>query len=630
MLKRLLFCIVWIAGMVATVTAQDGYDLKVKQYIDKYQQMAIAEQKRSGIPAAVILAQGIHETVAGTSELATMANNHFGIKCKKEWTGLTYAHTDDAPDECFRKYGSAEESYADHTDYLVKSKRYAQLFKLSVTDYAGWAFGLKRSGYATNPRYAQVLIKIVEDYRLQEFTYAAMEGASGANTVANTPGVTIPEKDAEPKMAAEKKPDVAEVTPFAPPPYGQLVRVNGLKAVYAKKGDMPLEYAIKNDIRYARLLEVNEIGERPLSTDMFLYLERKSSRGVRANHTVMKGENIMTIAQAEGVQQRALREMNLLDENDQPAEGAVLELQTMATVKPQVIEFQPIHANNTEGGVATTGAAMAASNTMPVLLGNSHSNIKVQNDASEQTKTVVSNDSVTATNANTEVKAETVAVEVKDAPEAASATTTDSNTTTQPAQESSVANIIMPSAGPSGAIAPPPPPAEEVKIEVKEVVDRSNNPPTPIETPESEKKIVKTMSGAPANVEDIPAVPKPVELVKPAPVEKVPVLTKQETVATEPETELDKLKSQFDKVVYAKNTVKEQPAETPKTEEVKEEEEVVKVAPSKDPSKFYTVRKGDTAFSIAKAHHITMRQLLDWNELNFGAIKLGQKLRIKP
>ena len=134
------------------------------------------EQKRSGIPASITLAQGIHETSAGNSELATNANNHFGIKCKKSWTGETYSYTDDAPDECFRKYGSPEQSYVDHSDYLSTSPRYAVLFTYKPTDYASWAHGLKKCGYATNPRYAQILIRLVEEYQLQEYTYAAING----------------------------------------------------------------------------------------------------------------------------------------------------------------------------------------------------------------------------------------------------------------------------------------------------------------------------------------------------------------------------------------------------------------------------------------------------------------------
>ena len=132
MQKWLVTCIVLITCLNSRSFAQD--EASVRRYIDQYKLLAVSEQKRSGIPAAITLAQGIHETQAGNSELATQANNHFGIKCKKEWTGETFAHTDDAPDECFRKYKRAEDSYLDHSNYLSKTPRYANLFKLSVTD----------------------------------------------------------------------------------------------------------------------------------------------------------------------------------------------------------------------------------------------------------------------------------------------------------------------------------------------------------------------------------------------------------------------------------------------------------------------------------------------------------------
>src|SRR5690606_35110935 len=114
--------------------------------------------KRSGVPAAITLAQGILESESGNSELVKKSNNHFGIKCKSTWTGDTVSHDDDANGECFRAYKNASDSYRDHSDFLRGNKRYADLFKLSQDDYAGWAKGLKKAGYATNPRYPDLLI----------------------------------------------------------------------------------------------------------------------------------------------------------------------------------------------------------------------------------------------------------------------------------------------------------------------------------------------------------------------------------------------------------------------------------------------------------------------------------------
>src|SRR5574337_521719 len=147
----------------------------VQKYIDTYKNIAIAEEIRTGVPAAITLAQGIHETGAGTSDLVLASNNHFGIKCNG-WTGQTISHDDDAKGECFRKYDSPIDSYKDHSDFLKNRSYYTSLFKLDPTDYKGWAYGLKRAGYATNPKYAQILIKLIEDYNLEQYTDLALNG----------------------------------------------------------------------------------------------------------------------------------------------------------------------------------------------------------------------------------------------------------------------------------------------------------------------------------------------------------------------------------------------------------------------------------------------------------------------
>src|SRR5579875_1972481 len=146
----------------------------IRQYIAAYRDAAIAEMKRSGVPAAITLAQGIHETEAGTSDLVLASNNHFGIKCKSDWTGDYVLHDDDAKGERFRKYASPLDSYKDHSDFLRNSSRYAFLFRLDPADYQGWAWGLKKAGYATNPKYPQILIKLIQDYNLQDYTLIAL------------------------------------------------------------------------------------------------------------------------------------------------------------------------------------------------------------------------------------------------------------------------------------------------------------------------------------------------------------------------------------------------------------------------------------------------------------------------
>ncbi len=151
-------------------------DLMAVDYVSKYYELAVAEMHRTGIPASITLAQGLHETNYGRSTLAREANNHFGIKCKRSWTGKTYYHKDDDYDDkgklldsCFRAYNDDIESYIDHSNFLSQSTNYVSLFTLGAKDYQRWAFGLKNCGYATDPQYAFKLIDIIQRYNLDQY-----------------------------------------------------------------------------------------------------------------------------------------------------------------------------------------------------------------------------------------------------------------------------------------------------------------------------------------------------------------------------------------------------------------------------------------------------------------------------
>ena len=151
-----------------------GQNMTVDQYVATYKGLAISEMQRTGVPACITLAQGILETEGGNSDLLKASNNHFGIKCRNTWTGPTVLHDDDAQGECFRKYSCAADSYKDHSDFLKGSDRYSSLFQLDPLDYRGWALGLRKCGYATNPKYAQILIQYIEQYHLQDYSLIAM------------------------------------------------------------------------------------------------------------------------------------------------------------------------------------------------------------------------------------------------------------------------------------------------------------------------------------------------------------------------------------------------------------------------------------------------------------------------
>jgi LysM repeat protein len=357
-----------------SVKAQEGYTERAKNYVKQYAAYAIADQRSTGVPAAVTLGQGILETEAGLSELMVKANNHFGIKCKNNWQGETFLHTDDAKDECFKKYASAQESYHDHSAHLLKNPRYKILFTYSQTDYAKWAHGLKKCGYATNPKYAYQLIKIIEEYRLQEFSYAALdsnykieenillpgeETAIAANDNTRKEEIVTMRKDttvvktvakatASEPAAPNKNvvtdtitavPNTAEAvanTEVGEVDRENILTANGLKAVFVHKDESLLPYAIKYRIRYAHLLEMNDLPDEPLAFDTYLYLEKKHALGLKSKHQVKDGETLLMVAQEEGIQLKKLAALNLLQPNEQPVTGTALYLQEPASVKPNV------------------------------------------------------------------------------------------------------------------------------------------------------------------------------------------------------------------------------------------------------------------------------------------------------
>ena len=170
------------------IFAQSGNrQTRVNEYINRYKHMAITEMKRTGIPASITLAQGILESDFGNSFLVKKANNHFGIKCHRDWSGKRVYVRDDRPKDCFRKYGSDYDSFEDHSEFLTRNGRYGKLFRYSITDYEKWAKGLKTAGYATNPYYAQRLIHIIETYDLDEYDYYVSEDPQCYEATTATP-----------------------------------------------------------------------------------------------------------------------------------------------------------------------------------------------------------------------------------------------------------------------------------------------------------------------------------------------------------------------------------------------------------------------------------------------------------
>lgn len=308
----------------------------VQQYINKYKELAIAEEIRTGVPASITLAQGILESAAGRSDLSLSSNNHFGIKCKTEWQGATVYHDDDIKNECFRSYNSVEESYRDHSDFLRTRPHYGFLFDLEVTDYEGWCKGLKKAGYATNPAYPQLLMKVINENNLQQYTLLAIERVSNwSENIA----VATQSEDLKPKTVSNGDsidPLLTEVAFNEGPAEQQskypegIFKHNQLKCLYLPAGTSLFAIARKHNLAFAKLLEYNDLDRNDdiLKEDKIIYLERKSKKSnSKEHHIVLQGETIESISQAEGVLVESLLEYNKIQKGLQPQVGEKVYLQ---------------------------------------------------------------------------------------------------------------------------------------------------------------------------------------------------------------------------------------------------------------------------------------------------------------
>jgi len=302
-------------------------NMTIEQYVATYKGLAITEMQRTGVPACITLAQGILESEAGNSDLLKASNNHFGIKCKAEWKGETVLHDDDAQGECFRKYACAADSYRDHSDFLKGSDRYSTLFQLDPLDYRGWANGLHRCGYATNPKYAQILINYIEQYHLNDYSLIAMGRLKDTSmTLAVAGGAPVV---TAPVVAAVKK---------AVPAYPQgEFRINETRVVFAPAGTSLLALADQFHISLSYLVDFNELkNDNELTRDQLVYLQRKRKVGGKETHTVSSGETLYDVAQSEGIRLSSLMEYNQLEDGMEPATGESLYLQGKAPSRPRL------------------------------------------------------------------------------------------------------------------------------------------------------------------------------------------------------------------------------------------------------------------------------------------------------
>ncbi|MBN8702012.1 MAG: glucosaminidase domain-containing protein [Bacteroidetes bacterium] len=280
-LRGLFLIPLFLSAFFLFSTNQTNED--AEQYIKNYKNDAIKEMKAHGIPASIILAQGLLESSYGKSKLAVNANNHFGIKCHNYWTGEKFIQDDDAEDECFRKYKTVLESYSDHTAFLKTRQRYAFLFELKTTDYKGWAKGLSKAGYATDPKYSDKLINIIENYKLYQ-----LDSNSKHKPTSNS-----------------------NLTPTH-----EVKRNNRVKYITIKKGDTFYSIGKEFDISLTELYSYNDCDSTYiLSEGEKIYLGVKRRKSKIPFHVVKDGESLHRISQEYAVTIKAICKKNKLPKN---------------------------------------------------------------------------------------------------------------------------------------------------------------------------------------------------------------------------------------------------------------------------------------------------------------------------
>lgn len=284
-----------------------------QKYIDTYQGIAIKEMKRSGIPASITLAQGMLESGYGNSTLAREAKNHFGIKCH-DWKGPKVYHDDDKKNECFRKYRNVQESYKDHTDFILGGQRYRFLFDLRYNDYKGWSHGLKKAGYATDPQYAKRLISLIEKYKLYELDKG--------------------NKRSFKSFSADKQINYNEDSDFIVTVGRNIHKRNRIDYIIAQEGDSFKKIADDMEMMLWEVYKYNELSrEAQPEKGQVIYLQPKRNKAEIGNdfHFVKEGETMYMISQKYGIKLKKLYKKNRMEEGEQPEAGQKIWLRKKKT-----------------------------------------------------------------------------------------------------------------------------------------------------------------------------------------------------------------------------------------------------------------------------------------------------------
>ena len=416
-MKYLIYILLLVAfpfGLHAQSKAQVTID-----YINKYKGIAIKEMKRTGVPASITLAQGIVESGSGESNLAKKANNHFGIKCKTEWTGEKIYQDDDTKNECFRVYPNADSSFVDHSNFLKYRPYYAALFELDPVDDSAWAYGLKKAGYATEKDYPNSLLKVIELYELSQYNFpelVAEDSLEEANavkeeikkepiaktistitkeakdtkdtliktaapkdtivkvitvkdtvykTIRDTVVKVVTVKDTSSKIklveVSKTNSEVKKVTTKPVRldyPKNKKFKINQVTAIWAEAGRSFLEIANTYSVPVYKLYQNNELAETDLvQKDQLLFLNEKKKVSDKKVHVSKDGETFYEIAQMEGIQLAALKSYNSSITDDGIKEGTILYLFNMPK--------DPVVPANTEKVKATVIEDKKVTETKP-------------------------------------------------------------------------------------------------------------------------------------------------------------------------------------------------------------------------------------------------------------------------
>jgi LysM repeat protein len=308
-----------------------GSGQPAEDYISRYKDLAISEMKRSGVPASITLAQGMIESDFGRSTLARDANNHFGIKCHSNWSGPTIRHHDDKRNECFRKYRKPEDSFYDHSDFLSAGSRYKFLFELDKTDYKGWARGLKKAGYATNPDYANMLIRKIEENRLWYF-----DKSSTASSYSPWSEMPVSESSKEMIVSPPAKPkaNLQSNTVVVAREF-RVKENNRIQYLVVKDGETKQQLEEQFSLLRWELAKYNELNSDFVPVPgQVLYLQPKRDKAEygKETHIAVEGESMYQISQLYGVKVKSLYQMNRMEENSELEAGTTIWLRKIKPV----------------------------------------------------------------------------------------------------------------------------------------------------------------------------------------------------------------------------------------------------------------------------------------------------------